>query len=198
MSQAESNVNDIETATVGSNLILTPEGIDQATRTADGLHKLAQEGIIAPLPDLNYSSPYRRVLQTAQVLAAVLDKTIEIDPRLQEIQKGDWHGQKVVDVMAFEAAVDASERPYFKAPGGEKWSEVAKRMNEFIHEKLAAGARNLLIVSHNHPIEISAASLSGLPIYDWKDRPVSNASASRLVSTKNTWSIDDEIYNRTF
>lgn len=152
--QAESNLFTVETGVVGSDLGLTAEGARQAASTANYLGTLAARKLIH-LPDNIYSSPYIRTRQTADIISRAINRPVEIDYRLKEIQKGDWHGMKVKDVLPFENGVEANHRPYFRPPAGENWFDVAERMTEFINDIEERGETSAIVVSHNHPIEIA-------------------------------------------
>lgn len=198
---------------VGSNALLTPEGMRQPKAVAMQLKKLAADGLItSPLPPVIYSSPYYRTRQTANGIARHLQQAkvfkrmkpeVIIDYRLKEIQKGDWHGMTVADVIPHESAISPEERPYFRPPDelqkadAENWFDVANRMIDFINEREVNGDTYLLIVSHNHPIESAIGKLTGLEVYDWDQNPVGNASISRIIKKDDIWQIDDRIYNVT-
>lgn len=195
--QAESNINPVEHGIVGSDLILTPEGVRQANAVAHYLAKLALDGVIGPLPDDIYASPYQRTRHTAELIGRHVDRPVVVDYRLKEIQKGDWHGLRVADVLPLENAVHPDDRPLFRPPEGENWADVAKRMVDFITEIEERGDKSLIIVSHNHPIECAIGKLCGFEIGYWEDQPIDNASISRIVKRDGIWSIDENLYNIT-
>lgn len=180
---------------VGSDLGLTTEGIRQSDITAQTLAKLAIDGSIDPIPDVIYSSPYIRARETAGIIAKHLGRIVEIDYRLKEIQKGLWDNQTVGEVIKYEAAVAEADRHSFRPPEGENWFDVAGRMMEFVSEAEERGDKSLIVVSHNHPIEIAIGKMTGLDVTEWKDNPVDNASISRLFKDEDIWKIDKAIYN---
>lgn len=183
---AESNVYHPDNI-VGSDLGLTPEGIRQAEATGAHLAKLALQGAIGPIDNPIFTSPYIRARQTAEIIARHLQHSVMVDYRLKEIQKGDWHGMKVDDVMRLEEGVQDHERHSFRPPSsdtstpGENWFDVADRMTDFIIEAKENGYKSLLLVSHNHPIEIAAGKLRGLDVTEWKDNPIDNAALLRMT-----------------
>jgi broad specificity phosphatase PhoE len=194
--QAETNTLGPD-GIVGSDFGLTPEGRLQAEAAAGRLTKFVLDGLVRPLPDVIYSSPYIRARETADIIATQLDRPVEIDYRLKEIQKGAWHGRRVADVMEDEDAVADDERHSFRPPEGENWFDVADRMVAFIAELEERGDHSAIVVSHNHPIEIAIGKLTGLEVTEWKGRPVDNASISRLVKEDGYWKVDEAIFNNT-
>lgn len=180
---------------VGADLGLTAEGMRQAELTGRLLAKLAIDGVVAPLPDVLYSSPYIRARETAHIIANLVDRQVKVDYRLKEIQKGAWHGKTVGEVINLEAAIEQSEAHSFRPPEGENWFDVADRMVNFVDEAEERGDKSLVIVSHNHPIEIAIGKMTGLEVTEWKGRPVDNASLSRVVKKDGIWMIDENVYN---
>lgn len=195
--EAQSNIWPIEHAIVGSDLELTELGIQQSKALSKKLGRLALDGLILQLPARIYTSPYKRAKQTAGIIAREFDMAVVEDVRLQEIQKGDWHGIKVADILPKEHSVTAQEAPHFRPPMGENWFDVAKRMEDFITEHQDKGETTIMLVSHNHPIETAIGAMTGMDVYDWDKLPISNGSISRLVEKDGIWSIDQNLYNNT-
>lgn len=193
--EAISNICSPEEGIVGSDLELTRLGYEQAHRAAHSLAKLAIDGVINRVPDVIYSSPYTRTRQTADIIARELDRSVEIDFRLREIQKGDWHNMTVADVLPLEAVISREDRPHFTPPAGENWFDVAARMTDFIADVEARGEKTVVLVSHNHPIETMIGKLSGRDVYEWEDHPIRNASISRIVLEDGIWHIDERVYD---
>lgn len=192
--EAESNVD--KHGIVGSDSGLTLEGIRQMEATAEYLGSLALWGAIIK-PALIYSSPYVRAQESAEILSASLHLPMQTDARLQEVQKGTWHGMKVADVVKLEDEVTAERRPYFRAPEGENWFDMADRMSQFVQELVDSGDESALVVSHNHPIEVAVGKLCGMAVSEWEKFPVDNASVSRLLWEHASWRRDETLYNVT-
>lgn len=192
--EAESNILTPDSI-VGSDLELTPNGTRQAEVTAGYLATLAIKGAIGPIDSVIYSSPYIRARQTATIIANELKTSVAIDYRLKEIQKGDWHGMNVNDVIELEEQVLPRDVHEFRPPNGENWFDVADRMVQFVAEAEERGDHSLIVVSHNHPIEIAIGKLTGLDMTEWKDNPVDNASISRIIKRDGLWMIDESLYN---
>lgn len=187
---AASNVSRHDSV-VGGYADLLPEGMAQVEAAASHLQSIVNCKAI-------YSSPLPRALQSAHVLAKKMDVKVLVDPRLKEIDRGGWHGDLVSEVILREAAIDIDDRPYHRPPNGENWRDVGLRMSSFINEKLANGEKNLMIVSHDHPIRMAIGALMMRPIETWEDLPIDHASVTALVRAKGQWQIDTKYFNRIF
>ena len=115
-----------------------------------------------------YSSDLKRARQTAKPIANKLGLPVQIEPRLREINQGEWEGVLVEDIKARYAEIwsqrtvdPASVRP----PGGETVSEVAER----VYAALDGIARlfpteRVLIVSHGLSIATAICRDKGIPV----------------------------------
>lgn len=109
-----------------------------------------------------YASP----LQRARLLAEALG-TPRIDPRLQEIDFGEWEGRSFAEIGG---AIDAwAEDPLgFRAPGGESPSEMAARANQaFAAIQARHGAQTVVIVAHGGPLRAIVGGLLGIAPERW-------------------------------
>jgi len=117
--------------------------------------KLADKPFIAV-----YSSDLERARETAEILAAPHELPVQIDPRLREINQGEWEGLTLNAVREQHAAQfnpNAPISPDFRPPLGESVTEVAERMQAVfndIQKKHPSGA--VLIVTHG----LSAATVA--------------------------------------
>ncbi|MDN5275409.1 MAG: putative proteinB [Candidatus Saccharibacteria bacterium] len=193
--EAESNLSSLERGVVGSDLPLTEKGEWQARSAAEYLERLSLDGRIGSIPTTIYTSPYHRTRQTAEIIAKALSRHVIVDYRLKEFQKGAWHGMRVADVVRMEEAVPNVRRPEFRSPEGENWFDVANRMSALIDELEAQHESTIILVSHNHPIEMLIGHLLGKDVHEWETRPVTNGSITRIYKTDSLWHIDSEIYN---
>ncbi|MCB1898602.1 alpha-ribazole phosphatase family protein [Cognatazoarcus halotolerans] len=109
-----------------------------------------------------YASP----LQRARLLAEALG-TPHIDPRLQEIDFGEWEGRSFAEIGS---AIDAwADDPLgFRAPGGESPREMATRADEAFSEIRARhDAQAVVIVAHGGPLRAIAGGLLGIAPERW-------------------------------
>lgn len=102
---------------------LTEEGRAQAQRTADACAPLAVDAV--------YSSDLQRAMETARIVAAPHGLGVRIEPRLREVNLGDWEGLLFSDVEAAapEALRDRRRDPvHHRPPNGETVFELADRV----------------------------------------------------------------------
>jgi len=96
------------------------------------------------------SSPLRRARETMEIMRAALGldrDAYRVDPRLREIEFGEWEGMTLAEVRAREApALARRERDKwgFTPPGGESYADVSARVREW-HASLAGDA---VVVAH--------------------------------------------------
>ncbi|NUR10217.1 MAG: bifunctional RNase H/acid phosphatase [Nocardioidaceae bacterium] len=146
----------------GLNLGLTDEGRAQARATADWLAPLA-EGV-----DVVVSSPVRRTLETAEIVAARMERAFETDDGLAEMEFGAWEGLTFAELRArhpddLDAWLGSLDRP----PGGsgESLRSVEKRVLASRDKLLADHAgETVLAVTHVTPIKILVAHTLGAPL----------------------------------
>lgn len=118
---------------------------------------------LGPKPDIQlWASTAGRTQQTAAIVAEHLDMDffdIRLDARLQEIHVGTWEGLSYADVTAAHGDIFDPERRLFsvKAPQGEWYDDIARRMNSWLDD-LRGAARPQLAISHG----ISARVLRGI------------------------------------
>ena len=130
---------------------LSGAGREQAVSLGRWLAKLPDD----ERPTAAFSSPYVRAAETARLAleASRLDIPLELDERLRERDLGIFDGltgKGYRELYAREA--DRRQRTgklYYRAPGGESWSDVALRVRSLLDSlrEEHAGER-LLILSH--------------------------------------------------
>jgi alpha-ribazole phosphatase len=105
-------------------------------------------------------------LLRARVLAEALDPAARCDPRLSELDFGEWEMKPFADipVEGFDAWGDTLVD--FRAPAGELYADMAARVWAAFDEH-RQGARHLVIVGHNGPMRVLAGTLLGLPANRW-------------------------------
>lgn len=119
--------------------------------------------------DAIYSSPLKRAYKTAEAINRYHGLEIQIDPRLKEINGGDWEGvpwDELPSIYPEEIEV-WNKRPYdFTPNGGEAMREVYNRMWECVTDIVrknqgktvcvtshGCAIRNFLCRALNKPIE---------------------------------------------
>lgn len=153
---------------------LNAVGMAQAERL--GLY-LASNGFRI---DALYSSDLKRAMQTAEAITAPLRLDIHPEPRLREIDLGDWQGLTRDEVNAWDGeryTVYVADRQANPIPNGKSWDQVKTRVRG-IFDDLAARhpAQTIALISHGGTIARLLDSLFG-PI----ERPsLSNTSMTEL------------------
>ena len=165
-------------------------GRTQVPLGADGVQQIQK---IAPLvatlePDAIYTSPLRRAVQTAKVVAAETKLPICKSEGLNEIAYGEWAGRYFEDLID-----DELYRRFIKSPaktilpGGETISDVQRRGLKVIEEaaqKIPGG--RFLFVSHGDVIRAILCHYMKLPLNEYRRLRVDNGSLSAL-QTDRRW-----------
>lgn len=115
-----------------------------------------------------YTSDLRRASETAEIIAATVHCPIFLEPRLREINQGQWEGQLVEIIKARYAdlwqqrSVDpASVRP----PGGETVEEVARRVYAALHDIAARFPDGpVMVTSHGLSLATVICKVRAVPI----------------------------------
>ena len=123
-----------------------------------------------------YSSPLSRARQTADASAARLGLPVRLDPRLQEINQGNWTGKNYRMIVAQfgdplkptpdNTKVDgARDTIYSRAPGGESVAEVAARLALAASDIARAHpAQAVLVFSHGLAGATLFCQSAGIPL----------------------------------
>ncbi|MDN5275408.1 MAG: fructose-2,6-bisphosphatase [Candidatus Saccharibacteria bacterium] len=193
--------NNILTAesVVGSNPGLSPEGKAQIRSTSLLVSRLAARGVIETIPSTIYSSTYKRARESARIIADRQGQRIVLDKRLIEIQKGDWHGRPVSEILEIENALTPEEKIYTRPPGGENYVDVAQRVGSFVNLLVSRQEHTSMIVSHDNPIQSAIGYLCEQDPAEWRNYSLDNGSLTRIFKEtgKKTWRLDEDIHNLT-
>jgi len=145
---------------------LSAIGREQAARLAA---RLADDHLAAL-----YTSPMRRTLDTATIVAAPHRLTPLIREGLREIHHGRWEGLTRSDVESRYADEYArwEEDPYTFAPaGGESGLDVMARALPVVRQIVEAHqGENVAVVSHKATIRLVISSLLGFDARGYRDR----------------------------
>ena len=171
--QSVSNVRGTFTGQMDSPL--TDLGILQAKRTAEYLKDRQIDAI--------YSSDLLRAMQTAEPLAAMKGLDIHPDRRLREIFGGEWEGKcgaEIEQLYPDNYAIWKQDVYRIAPDGGEKFLNVAKRVNEFLDEILQKHRGECVaLFSHALAVRALACKWFSLPLSQVNEVPWSaNASVS--------------------
>jgi isoleucyl-tRNA synthetase len=131
---------------------LTKEGVKEAEKAAKELKKKKI--------DVIFSSPLSRAYQTAEIIAKETGAKVIIDKRLKEVEVGIYNGKPSKEVNRIWG--EPLERFEKKLPGGESYTEVKKRIYEFLRDiNSKYQGKNILFISHECPISMLECALKG-------------------------------------
>ena len=144
----------------GSDPALTETGAEQAARAGAWLER--HGGI-----DAVVSSPMQRTRQTAEIVARMVGRDVEIDDGLIETAFGDWDGLTFAEIQE-RSPDDLSawlESTAVAPPGGEAFDDVDARTaaaRDRILQKHAG--KTVVAVSHVTPIKLLMRQALGAPM----------------------------------
>ena len=136
------------------------------------------------LPDLEirviYTSPLRRALETARILAKECHKSVKINPNLTEVAFGRWQGYRFDDLIKDEAYHRFLRSPLRAAvPGGETIVDVQRRGLRAIRRAIREYPKGrLLFVSHGDIIRAILCHYLKLPLQEFRRLRIDNSSLS--------------------
>jgi broad specificity phosphatase PhoE len=129
-----------------------------------------------------YSSPVARAIQTAEILASVLQVPLTADRGLTEIKVGEWEGRywkDLTDEFARQQFYASPEEA--RPPGGETLSEVQIRAVAAVERARArAEADRLLIVSHADVVRAILAHYLKFDLKTVRQMRIDHASLTAL------------------
>ncbi|MFC1987950.1 histidine phosphatase family protein [Chloroflexota bacterium] len=139
------------------DIALNETGIRQAELLAEYLSGLKIQSV--------YSSPLKRALKTAEIIAQYHHLETEIAPGLIDLDYGKWQGlpqQKVKEKYKELYAEWLNNPDLVKIPGGESLNDVRKRAIGVIDEVIARYDGTVILVSHRVVNKVLICSLLGL------------------------------------
>jgi len=179
-------------------------------RQAEALSRVLSELTV----DAVLSSPLRRASETAEIIAGPAGVPVDIEPRLLELDFGDWEGRTRAEVVGSSdedrRRVEAWEADPTRAiPGGESLASLQSRVVELAND---LGRRRpgstLVLVSHMGAIKTLLLAALNLPltsaarifldpatisVVDWGSAPVVRLvnSHGHLGFTRARWLEED-------
>ena len=161
--------------------LLSDTGRDQARRLGN---RLASEPICAV-----YSSPMRRTIETAELIAQPHKLNVESIDELREIAHGRWEGMKRAEVeKEFAEEYERWEHdPYTFAPaGGESGLQVTARALPALLRLVETNqGRPFVVVSHKATIRLILSSLLGFDSRKYRDRLDQSPAALNTLDFKD-------------
>lgn len=169
-----------------TDVSLSDEGRRQAVRLAERLRGLS--------PAALYTSPLRRAVETAEIIAAATGVKPIVDGRLIELDYGAWEGMTFAEVMELDAdayrAWDAD--PANVAPReGESGAQALERVAPFLEElasRYRAEREHVVVVCHKTICRLIACHVLRLPASEYRRRlNMDNAALNIIQSSEKGW-----------
>ncbi len=153
--ETEWNVEEIFRGKI--DIELNETGIKQAELLAEYLRVVKIEAI--------YSSPLKRALKTAEVIASRHKLDVQIAPGLFDLDFGEWQGLPSQEVRKKyrELYAEWTRNPHHvKMPGGESLNDVRERALGVVDEVIARYEGTVILVSHRVVNKVLICALLGL------------------------------------
>jgi len=112
-----------------------------------------------------YSSPVKRALDTANIVARCVEVAVCIAEGLTDFDFGEWQSLSEQEVKRLYPDIlnEWQSSPHkVRMPGGENLDDVTKRTAEVVDEVLSRHHGNVLLVSHRVVLKVLICSLLGL------------------------------------
>ena len=146
-------------------------GIDQAKAVAADIAHLDPHGV--------WSSPLKRAVRTATIIADAAAITHHVDARLNDRDYGEWTGELRSEVIRLFGRVDA-------APGVEPQSDVFERVwPAVVDAAQTATSGPVVLVSHDAVLRPILESIMGGTI----DETIAPGSCHLISEDGNRWSV---------
>jgi alpha-ribazole phosphatase len=153
--ETEWNVGEVFRGRI--DIELNETGVKQAELLAQYLSKTKIEAI--------YSSPLKRALRTAEIIACPHNLEVNIDPGLIDFDYGQWQGlshQEVKDKYKELYTAWTNHPQQVKMPAGESLSKVRKRAMAVVKNIIARYEGTVVLVSHRVVNKVLICALLGL------------------------------------
>lgn len=115
-----------------------------------------------------YASDLKRAMETAEIVSEFVNLPVNPEPRLREIDQGEWEGE-LVEVIKSRYAELWSHRSQDPAgvrpPGGETVREVAERVHAALDDIAIIHPKgSVLIVSHGLALATVICKVQNIPV----------------------------------
>ena len=157
-----------------------------------GCEEMARCAInVSPRPSLIQSSPQRRCMQSASILAAHFRLPIEIVPVLDELDYGEWTGRSF-DELGQDPQWSRwnKRRGTARPPGGESMRSLQNRIVSHLEQlRKDPAAGTVVAVSHAEPIRAALLYYARMRLDDFISIEIDPASVSTLSADRGGFRI---------
>jgi alpha-ribazole phosphatase len=122
---------------------LNEKGKTQALKASEALREINFDRV--------YTSERSRTKETASLILNGRSNPFMIDKRINEMDFGEFEGKDFKEIQRlYPKEYEAWKNNWkeFSLPGGESYTEVYKRVDNFMEELLKENYKNVLVVSH--------------------------------------------------
>lgn len=148
-------------------------GCNEIARCADTIN---------PHPTVIQSSPQRRCMQSACILAARFGRPVEVVPALDEIDYGDWTGRSF-EYLGLDPRWSRwnRHRGQSRPPGGESMRSLQRRVVAHIEQlRSDRNSDTVIAVSHAEPIRAALLHYSRMELDAFLSIEIDSGSVSTL------------------
>lgn len=137
---------------------------------------------IKPRPTVIQSSPQRRCMQSACILAARFGRPVEIVAALDEIDYGEWTGRSFEDLgLDPRWSRWNRQRGQSRPPGGESMRSLQRRVVAHIEQlRSDRNSDTVIAVSHAEPIRAALLHYSRMELDAFLSIEIDSGSVSTL------------------
>ncbi len=128
---------------------------------SDGEAEIARAMEATPRVVRVIASPALRCRRLAEELARRDGAALSFDPRLWELDFGDWEGLPWAEIGRGNSDLWASDPWSIAPPGGETFAEVHARVGEVLVEAVVDSGPGTALVCHAGPIRVARMILTG-------------------------------------
>lgn len=137
----------------GADPSLSDFGKQEAARIPQEIKRLAQLFSLQ-LPEVIIHSPQLRARQTAEMISEQLFISLQTEPRLREIEFGDWEGVSMDSLVGISQPEIDQWRGSTKLrpPGGESVADLERRVSQVLKGHVNSGQASVALVAHMMPM----------------------------------------------
>jgi broad specificity phosphatase PhoE len=117
-----------------------------------------------------FSSDLQRAVQTAKLIAAEHSASVRVDPRLREIDYGDWEGLTREEIAKAHKTImrPLTDEPRVRFPAGPALDRLKHETQEFLSDILEEFQQETVaVVGHGVSFQIMLYELLDLPFRDY-------------------------------
>ncbi len=193
--EAEHQVGELTAGWTDTNL--TRFGQKQAILTG---HKL--EGILKFKDFQLYSSDLSRASETTEIIADILDTSVNLNPNLREMNNGSAINKTKEEASLLQLPETEPILDWIPYPGGESWRLMKNRIYSFMNEINDKENNTKVIVSHGNPLIVIVfwwlqlpkdakisfvfdnCSITELNINEWNERTITRLNDTTHLAEK--------------